>query len=292
MTDVHILVDADNHLGEAPIWSASEQALWWINCEHPPQLHRWDAVSGAHQIWPMPQRIGGFVHKASGGLLVVLADGVYDFDPATSRLSMRAPSRLPEHVKLHECHCDRQGRLWIGSYDHHFPADRSAAGGAWFRLDGDKLTTVLTGVAVANGLAFSPNGRTMYTSNNATRIVEAHDLDPASGELTNSRTFLTLAPGEGFIDGATTDLEGGYWLALVSAGKLRRYHADGTIDRDIDLPCSNPTKPAFGGADMQTLFVTSAKLAIRPDAPGAEANGAVFALTPGFKGLSETLFNG
>ncbi len=292
MSDVHILVDADNHLGEAPIWSAREQALWWINCEHPPQLHRWEAASGAHQTWPMPQRIGGFVHKASGGLLVVLADGVYDFDPATMHFTLRAASPLPEHVKLHECHCDRQGRLWVGSYDHHFPADRSADGGAWFRLDGDALTPVLTGVAVANGLTFSPDGRTMYTSNNATRIVEAHDLDPASGELSNSRTFLTLAPGEGFIDGATIDLLGGYWLALVSAGKLRRYNVDGTIDRDIALPCSNPTKPAFGGADMQALFVTSAKMAIRPDAPGAEANGAVFALTPGFQGLEETHFAG
>ncbi len=112
---------------------------------------------------------------------------------------------------------------------------------------------------------------------------------PAANSPTH-RTFLTLAPGEGFIDGATVDTQGGYWLALVSAGKLRRYRADGTIDRDIALPCSNPTKPAFGGADMQTLFVTSAKMAIRPDAPGAEANGAVFALAPGFQGLAETPF--
>ena len=81
MTDVTIAFDAGNHLGETPVWSAREQALWWVNCEEPPELHRWHPASGAHRVWPMPKRIGGFVFKASGGLLVALNDGVYDFAP-------------------------------------------------------------------------------------------------------------------------------------------------------------------------------------------------------------------
>ncbi len=292
MTDVQCLIDAGNHLGESPIWSASEQALWWVNCEHPPELHRWDAASGAHRVWPMPQRIGGFVHKENGGLLVALADGVYDFDPENNRLDLRAANPLPPHITLHECHCDRQGRFWTGSFDHNYPADRGAAGGAWLRLDGDALTPVVERISVANGLAFSPDGRTMYVANTSKRSVEAFDLDPATGDLSNRRTFLTLPVGEGFIDGATIDDEGGYWLALVAAGKLRRYRQDSSIDRDIPLPCSNPTKPAFGGTDMATLFVTSTRMTIVPDLPGAAANGAVFALRPGFRGVAETLFAG
>jgi L-arabinonolactonase len=290
MSDVQCLIDAGNHLGESPIWSAAEQALWWINCEQPPELHRWHAASGEHRVWPMPKRIGGFVHKAGGGLLVVLADGIYDFDPAIGDCTLRAANPLPSHVKLHECHCDRQGRFWVGSYDHHFPADRSAKGGCWFRLDGIVLTPVIEGISVANGLAFSPDGRTMYTANTSKRTVEARDLDPATGGLSNPRTFLTLPLEVGHIDGATVDSEGGYWLALVAAGKVRRYRPDGVIDRDFALPCSNPTKPAFGGADMATLFVTSTKMAIRPDLPGEDANGAVFALRPGFDGIAETPF--
>jgi L-arabinonolactonase len=292
MAVVQRVIEAGNHLGESPIWSVGEQALWWINCEHPAELHRWDAASGAHRVWPMPQRIGGFVHKAGGGLLVALADGVYDFDPDTEALTLRAHNPLPPHVKLHECHCDRQGRFWVGCYDHHFPADREAAGGAWFRLDGDVLTPMIEGISVANGLAFSPDGRTMYTANTSKRSVEAHDLEPAAGTLSNRRTFLSLPIGEGHIDGATVDSDGGYWLALVSAGKLRRYRPDGSIDRDIALPCSNPTKPAFGGADMRTMFVTSTKMLINPDAPGAEANGAVFAVEIEFQGVAETPFAG
>ncbi|MBW8755898.1 MAG: SMP-30/gluconolactonase/LRE family protein, partial [Sphingomonadales bacterium] len=203
MTEVRVAIDAGNHLGETPIWSPSEQALWWINCEHPPELHRWHPRSGEHRTWPMPQRIGGFVPKAQGGLLVALADGLYDFDPESGELSFRVPSPFPAHVKLHECHCDRQGRFWIGGFDRRYPADRTAADAGYCRLDGDRLTVAVTGVHVANGLAFSPDGTTMYAVTSPTRQVDAFDLDPATGALSNRRPFVTLAEGEGFADGAT-----------------------------------------------------------------------------------------
>jgi L-arabinonolactonase len=292
MTKVRLALDAQNHLGESPLWSAREQALWWVNCEQPPELHRWQPESGAHDIWPMPQRIGGFVHKADGGLLLALADGVYDFDLESEALTLRASSPLPPHVRLHECGCDRQGRLWVGSFDHHFPADRDAAGGSWFRLDGNALLPVIEGVSVSNGLAFSPDGLTLYCANTPSRSVEAFDLEPATGELSNRRLLLTLAPGDGHIDGATVDAEGGYWLAVVATGTVRRYRPDGSLDRTIALPCSNPTKPAFGGADMETLYVTSTKLVIKTDAPGADSNGGLFAVQSGCSGIEDSLFIG
>ncbi|WP_162527118.1 SMP-30/gluconolactonase/LRE family protein [Sphingomonas solaris] len=288
MTVTRVL-DADNYLGEGPIWSPEDQALWWINCEQPAALHRWSPDSGAHDSWPMPSRIGGFVPKAAGGLLVALADGLYDFDVESGAVTLRVAADQPAHIKLHECHCDRQGRFWIGAYDHHFPADRNAAGGAFHRLDGDRLTPVIDGIAVANGLAFSPDGRTMYAASTPSRKVEAFDLDPATGDISNRRTFLTLEPElKGHLDGATVDAEGGYWLTIVGVGQLRRYRPDGTLDRIVALPFSNPTKPAFGGPDMATLYVTSTKMAINSDAPGNDANGGLFALTPGEKGVAET----
>jgi L-arabinonolactonase len=292
MTEVKLALDAQNHLGESPLWSAQDQALWWVNCEQPAELHRWQPESGAHDIWPMPQRIGGFVHKAAGGLLLALADGVYDFDLESEALTLRASSPLPPHVTLHECGCDRQGRLWVGSFDHRFPADRGAAGGSWFRLDGNALTPVIEGVSVSNGLAFSPDGRTLYCANTPSGSVEAFDLEPATGELSNRRLFLTLAPGDGHIDGATVDAEGGYWLAVVATGTVHRYRPDGTLDQTIALPCSNPTKPAFGGTNMETLYVTSTKLVIKTDAPGVEGNGGLFALQSGRSGIEDSLFIG
>jgi sugar lactone lactonase YvrE len=238
----------------------------------------------------MPKRVGGYVPKADGGLLVVLADGLYDFDTTSATLSLRVKSPLPDHVSLHECHCDRQGRFWVGSYDHHYPADRNAADGFWFRLDGDVLTPVIDQITIANSLAFSPDGRTMYGVNTRANAVEAFDLDLHSGALSNRRTFLTLPREEGFCDGATVDSHGGYWLAAVGAGSLRRYRPDGTLDRVVALPFSNPTKPAFGGADLATLYVTSTRMAINIDAPGYANNGGLFALRPGEKGIAETDF--
>lgn len=292
MTGVRIAYDTDNYLGETPVWSAAEQALWWVNCENPPELHRWDPASGEHRLWPMPSRIGGFVHKASGGLLVALADGLYDFDAASGELGFRVPSPFPANVKLHESQCDRQGRFWIGGFDHDFPANREADGAAICRLDGDRLTPVIPGIAVANALAFSPDGRTMYVADSPKRRIDAYDLDPGTGEISNRRTFMALVEGEGFVDGAAVDEQGGYWLANVAAGRLRRYLPDGTLDRIVELPFSNPTKPVFGGPELRTLYITSTKsVAQRFCEPSAE-NGPVFALEPGFAGVPETLFAG
>jgi L-arabinonolactonase len=292
MTDVTCVLDAGNYLGETPIWSADRQTLSWVNCEQPAELHRWSPATGAHDIFPMPARIGGFVPKAAGGLLVVLADGLYDFVPETTELTLRVASTLDPAVKLHECHCDRQGRFWVGTFDHHFPKDRNAAGGSFFRLDGDTLTPVINGIAVSNGLAFSPDGKTMYAASSPSRKVEAFDLDSATGAISHRRVFLTLEPGPGHIDGATVDAEGGYWLAIVGAGELRRYHPDGSLDRAIALPFSNPTKPAFGGPGLATLYVTSTRMSINPDAAGFDRNGGVFALVPGEIGVAEVAFAG
>ena len=292
MTDAICVLQADNYLGETPVWSPAEQALYWINCEKPAEIHRWFPDDNRHDVWPMPKRIGGFVQKAQGGLLVVLADGVYDFDQSSGALTLRAPSPLPEHVGLHECLCDRQGRLWTGSFDHHYPADRNTSDGFLFRLDRNTLTPVVDAITIANGMAFSPDGRTMYSVNTRANTVEAFDYDPQSGTPSNQRTFLTLPRDQGFCDGATVDSDGGYWLAAVGAGALRRYWPDGSLDRVIALPFSNPTKPAFGGPGIDKLYVTSTRMAINPAAPGFTANGGIFALRPGERGIADTPFAG
>jgi sugar lactone lactonase YvrE len=282
----------DNYLGETPLWSEEEQALYWINCEEPSELHRLVPASGAHDVWPMPGRIGGAVLRRGAPPLVVLADGIYDFEPKTGALKLRVASPMPAQVRLHETGCDRQGRLWVGGYDQAFtPTTRDARGAALLRLDGDKLTPVVTGVSVSNGLAFSPDGRTLYAADAPTRKVEAFDLDPATGALEGRRTFLELKPGEGFVDGATVDAEGGYWLAAVGAAQLRRYRPDGRLDRIVPLPFSAPTKPAFGGPDLDVIYVTSTKLPITlPGVGGAEQNGGLFAVRAGVRGLPEPLF--
>src|SRR5688572_18670715 len=110
--DVERITDIRNTVGETPVWSVAEQALYWINCEEEPELLRWDPQSGAVRRWPMPERIGGFVLKQKGGALVVLASGLFDFDLASGALTPRVASPLSPPVALHECACDPTGRFW------------------------------------------------------------------------------------------------------------------------------------------------------------------------------------
>jgi L-arabinonolactonase len=145
---------------------------------------------------------------------------------------------------------------------------------------------MITGISVANALAFHPNGQCLYAADAPTRLIEVFDLDPITGDLANRRPLVQFGEGEGFPDGATFDAEGGYWVAAVGAGTLRRYWPDGSLDRVIALPFSNPTKPAFGGADLDTIFVTSTKLKL---GPANSLNGGLFALKPGLHGVAEPI---
>ncbi len=279
---------SNNHLGETPIWSGREESLYWVNCEQPPEIHRWHPATGQHDVWPMPARVGGIALREAGGLLVVLSHGIYDFDTVSGSLSLKVPSPLPDYISLHECACDQQGRLWVGSYDHRFnPQARDFNGGSIFRLDGEQLTPVIDGISVANGLAISPDGKTLYVSDSPTRRVDAYDLNPETGELANGRPFVALQDGEGYVDGANVDAQGGYWLAAVGAGTLRRYNPDGTLDALVRLEASNPTKAAFGGPGLDTLYITTTQLLI---GPSCEANGDLFAAETGYRGVAEPLF--
>lgn len=292
---VTLALDAANYLGETPVWSAEEQALYWVNCEHEPMLSRWDPATGARQDWPMPERIGGFVLKAGGGAIVVLARGLHDFDFGSGTLTLRVPSPLPDHISLHEVQCDRDGRLWVGAINHRLrDTPQLPGGGMLFRLDGDTLVPEVEGINCANGLAFSPDGTRLYLSDSPKATIECWTLDRATGRLSERRTFATIAEGAGFVDGATVDSEGGYWATLVYGAAIRRYAPDGSIADTITLPFANPTKVAFGGADLRTLFITTTQMIPRSGKPnfGQELLGGIFQIEPGGVGMVDPLFGG
>lgn len=290
-----LAIDAGTWLGETPVWSPEEQALYWINCENEPGLFRWDAASGARQYWPMPERIGGVILKDGGGAIVVLARGLHDFDFATGQLTLRVASPLPEHISLHEAQCDRDGRLWVGSINHRLrDAPTLPGGGMLFRLDGDTLVPEVEGINCANGLAFSPDGTRLYLSDSPTSLIETWTLDRVTGALSDRRPFAEIAPGDGFVDGATIDADGHYWATLVYGAALRRYAPDGSIERVVPLPFANPTKVAFGGPDLRTLYITTTQMTRRGGAPnlGQEMLGGIFTLEPGVQGLVDPRFRG
>ncbi len=230
-TSGRLSVAADDYLGETPVWSTTEQALYWVNCEDPPRLRRWAPGSDDIQSWSMPDRTGGMALRRDGDPIVCAGPAVYNLDKATGELSLLARSPFPDYVKLHESCVDRRGRLWVGVFDMRLnPQNFHPGGGALFRLDGDRLIPMLPNFSVANALAFSPDGKVMYFTNATTGVIWAADIEPANGAILGMREFLRMVEGE-IGDGATVDAEGGYWLAMVSHGEVRRYLPDGTLDR-------------------------------------------------------------
>ena len=284
-----LVVDARNQIGETPIWCQAQKALYWIDCQKP-ELLRWDSRSGEVKRWPMPERVGGIALKTGGGALVVLASGLFDFDFETGDLARRTMSPMPGNIAMHECGCDPNGRFWVGSINLDMaPGNMSPGGASLFHLEGKALVCEAEEISCANGLAFAPDGRTLYISDSSTQRCDRYAMDPQTGKLGPRETFFQLAENDGFVDGATVDAEGGYWATLVSIGKLRRYLPDGTPDIDVTLPFNNPTKLVFGGDDMRTLFITSMSETLGGTNPTA-LDGGVFAFKPGMAGTPEPLY--
>ena len=288
--EIERIVDAKNVIGETPVWSVAQQVLYWIDCEDP-KLQRWNPTNGEVTQWPMPERIGGFALKEGGGMLVVLAGGLYDFDLASGELSLRVKSPLSDPLALHECACDPTGRFWVGAMNQTVGAGNAHPGGAaLFRLEGDALVKEADGFSCANGLAFSPDGCTLYISDSTTQRCDKYPLDPKTGKLGKRETFFSLQPDQGFVDGAAVDTEGAYWCPLVYTARLRRTLPDGTADLEVMLPFNNPTMVAFGGKDMKTVFVTSTSQSI--GTPTTQLDGGLFAFRGEFTGRPANLFRG
>lgn len=273
------LIDFPLGVGEGPLWDATSQSLYFIDILAP-ALFRLNPATKALQRWDMPSKIGSFGLCPDGRAVVALVDGVYYFDFATKKLDFLVnPEPGIEGNRLNDGKIGPDGYFWIGSMDDR-PEKEPRAG--LFRVGPDKsCTRLLDGLIVSNGLAWSPDGRTMFHSDSRHRFIQKFDFDAKTGAATNKRVIRTMSDEDGRPDGAACDAEGFYWSAGVSAGVLNRIAPDGTIVSRIPVPVAAPTMPCFGGPDLKTLYVTSLTsdrlgpkeggtlISFRVDVPGA-----------------------
>lgn len=287
------VLDIKAESGETPVWATDEKKLYWVD-QQKPTLNRFDPESGRNESWPMPSHISSFALRGQGkALLVALRTGLHDFHPDTGKLALRAePPYDVTRMRFNDGRCDRQGRYIIGGVDLSPRDIRQPGGTGLYRFDEQGLTQILDGVEVANGLAFSPDGKTMYRAETARGTIFAYDYDTQAGTLSNERVFATVDRKLGAPDGAEVDSEGGYWVALLLGRLVVRYLPDGTIDRRIPVPVLQPTKPCFGGPDLRTLYITTASHRHLPgDTPMGEAAGGIFAIETGHRGIPEPLLS-
>lgn len=276
-------------LGESPIWSVAEQALYWVDIRRP-ALRRLDHAAGTTQTRTMPGLVGAIAFTAvPGRLLVALAERIALYNWAQDRLETVAtlPRAIPDH-RFNDGRCDRQGRFWVGTMNNVTRAPE----GVLYRLDGSGLTEIATGICIPNSLAWSPDGRTMYHSHTMTGEINAWDYDPATGEMTRSRLFARVegAPGP---DGAEVDRDGFYWTAINGQGRILRFDPNGRIERALRVPFKYPTMVTFGGPDLRTIFVTSGRWPI-PDKDAADypLDGGIFAFEAPVPGLPTSRWAG
>ena len=290
-----LILDARNATGESPVWSIAEQALYWVDIPAK-RLHRWSPADGKEHSWQASQMLACIAQTGHGSWIAAMENGLFAITPHAdgsldSRLLASVTHALPG-MRFNDGRCDRQGRFWAGSMLMDMAA--GAPVGAMYRYSAgqtEPLTAQLQGFIVPNGLAFSPDGNTLYLSDSHPDVqkIWAFDYDTDTGTPHNRRLFVDMSKHPGRPDGAAVDAEGCYWICGNDAGLIHRFTPQGKLDRSLAVPVKKPTMCAFGGADLDTLFVTS----IRPagDLADQPLAGGVFALRPGVKGLPEPRLN-
>jgi sugar lactone lactonase YvrE len=280
-------------VGESPLWSSAEQAWYWVDIvAH--TIWRFDPASAALASWRTAEMVACLALREGGGLLAGMASALFALDPGSdgelAARSLAAPAALTAGMRFNDGRCDRQGRFWSGTMLMDMALARRD--GQLYRYDAASglAGPFVTGLLVPNGLAFSPDGGTMYLSDSHpnSRLIWAFDYDPDSGTPSQQRLFVDMNQHPGRPDGAAVDADGGYWICANDAGCLLRFTPAGRLDRRIDLPMTKPSMCSFGGPGLDTLMITSIGAGQSLDDDWA---GATLLLRPGICGIAEQPFS-
>jgi sugar lactone lactonase YvrE len=247
-------------VGECPLWSADQNSLYWIDIPRC-VVHRKNVDSFEHRSWTLPSEPGCIALHENGGLIVAMRDRIahLDTDSGTLTTLMNAPYDA-RTMRFNDGRCDEKGRLWIGTM--YEPRDQAL--GSLYCLERGKLSEHNCQVTLSNGLAFSPDGQTMYHADTTAHRIDRYRFAMDSGTLSEKSVFQSFSPERsspgygGRPDGAAVDSEGAYWIAMFEGARLLRFAPSGALLQEIELPVRCPTMMAFGGSDLRTLFVTSA----------------------------------
>lgn len=291
MSQVEHLLTVQDELGECPIWDPAEQALYWVDIEGN-RVHRYEPASGCHEIRQPGFPMTAFGLRDTGGWITAAKNGLAFWNWHTGCYEFVAdPVADVPNIRFNDGVVDRQGRFWAGTLNE---ADLNAPDSALFRLDPDGSTHQLdTGFATSNGLCLSPDSKTLYFVDMFHSQILAYDHDPATGALENRRVFAAVPEEAGLPDGLTIDSEGFVWNARWGGWRVTRYDPNGQIEREIRLPVQNVTRCAFGGEQLDVLFINSAWYGLSAAERKAQPlAGDLFCIQVDVKGLAEPKFMG
>lgn len=288
-TKVEIALDAHATLGEGPRWHGGERRLYWVDIERN-ELHRFDPVSGADEMRRFDAPVGCFAFCASGGFVLAMKDGfalLDHWDAAPRPFGDQIFADKPD-LRFNDGRTDPAGRFWAGSVN----MAKSAHDAALYRLGGDGAMALIEGgMLTCNGAAFNAQGTDFRHSDTPSHALRGYAVDPASGALCDRRIVHQFPQGKGRPDGGSFDAQGAYWCALFDGGRVVRLSSAGDILQTVALPTSRPTMIAFGGDDLRTAYVTSARTGLDNAQLAAQPHaGALFSFRVDVPGLPEVVF--
>jgi sugar lactone lactonase YvrE len=295
------VLDAKTELGEGPVWDPIEACLYFVDIVRS-HIHRFEPDSGVSRTYAVDMAtlngpphtnvmVGAVAPTEAGDLVLAVRDGFarLDLDTGHARMIAEVEAGCPDQ-RMNDGKCDPAGRFWAGT----MALDERPCAGALYRLDPDgRVHTMQRDITISNGLGWSDDGRLMYFIDTPTQSLDVFDFDVASGAIANRRTLARVPAGQGSPDGLTLDAEGYVWVSLWAGSAVHRYAPDGTLDRVMPLPVTHPTSCTFGGRDLRDLYITTAAIALTPDARARQPlAGSLLRCRPGVQGRPAHRFRG
>jgi sugar lactone lactonase YvrE len=290
MTDIQCVWEEPAILGEGPLWSACENAVYWVDIVSR-KIHRYGVAHDTRHTWTFEAQVTSLAERRQGGLVGTVRAGFafIDLEAGAFEPIVMPEADMPQN-RFNDGKVDQRGRYWAGSMDD----GEKLATGSLYRLDGDlSLHKILENYFIPNGPAFSADGQTLYHTDTAKRTIFAFDFN-GDGAISNKRAFVELvAEEEGYPDGMTVDSEDCIWLAHFAGSRVTRYSPQGKVLQVIAMPVPNITSCTFAGSDLDTLYITTARhLLNEEDIRKYPLSGSLFSCKPGATGLPTPLFAG
>ena len=286
-----LVLDAKAMPGEGSIWQPKENKLYWIDIEGK-ALHIYDPATKEDKQFPLGSRVGTVVPVQNGVALVALQSGIQKINTKTGELSF-VNNPLPDTVNLrfNDGKCDPAGRFWVGT----MALDSRRKGAALYRMDKDKsIHQMLDSVTISNGIVWTADKKTMYYNDTPTGTIQGFDYDDKTGDITNRRVVVRIPRGGGGPDGMTIDADGNLWVALWGSGSVGKFNPQtGELLQKIIVPAPNVSSCAFGGKDLDILYITTARAGANADKlKEFPLSGGLFSVKPGVKGVAAEFYKG
>ena len=292
MAEVEHVLEVRNVIGEGPVWHSQEGFLYWVNFIEQYQILRFSPQTRRLDVFEAGMPVMALGIRKAGGFIAATAKGIANwdtgrnlFDPFCDPLAGRAG------IRFNDAATDSKGRFWVGTLNDNNP---KGPDGELFCLQGDhSLRLMDKDITVSNGIGWSPDRKIMYFTDSFRYAIYAYDYSAESGTILNRRTFVQTPPDGGLPDGLTVDTEGFVWSAYCGGWRVVRYDPEGKVDREYRLPVANPTSCAFGGANLDELYITSAALGLSEEHKRQHPqSGDLFCLKAGVAGMDEPRFAG